>query len=47
MVQNSETISALGGINFVFEFIESFKIGSIMHNSLPSLKVQTNTIGAI
>lgn len=40
-VQNSQTISAFGGINFVFEFLESFKIGSIINNSLPSLKAQS------
>ena len=40
-VLNSQTISAFGGMNFVFEFLESIKIGSILNNSLPSLRSQS------
>lgn len=40
-VQNYKPISAFGGINFVFEYLERYNIGSLFNDSLPSLKRQS------
>jgi hypothetical protein len=40
-VQNYKPISAFGGINFVFEYLEKNNIGRLFNDSLPSLKNQS------
>ena len=38
---NSNTISAFGGINFVFDFLENNKFGDLIQECLPKLKIQS------
>ena len=40
-VQNCKTISAFGGINFVFEYLEQNSMGSFFNRSLPILRSQS------
>lgn len=40
-VKNYKTISAFGGINFVFEYLERNNFGSLFNRSLPILKSQS------
>lgn len=40
-VQRSDEISAFGGINFVFDFLESNNFGALLNRELPSLKAQS------
>ena len=40
-VQRSDEISAFGGINFVFDFLESNNFGALLNRELPSLKSQS------
>ena len=40
-VQRSDEISAFGGINFVFDFLESNNFGTLLNRELPSLKSQS------
>lgn len=40
-ILNSKSISAFGGINFVFDFLENNKFGDLIKEHLPSLKPQS------
>lgn len=41
-IQNSNSISAFGGINFVLEHLEETKVGDLLDQHLPNLAAQSD-----